>query len=42
MSLLFSCIVLLVIGFYAFREAFFILRKLWHRFVHFLLDDPTT
>lgn len=37
MSLLFSFIVLLIIGFYGFREVFFWIRKLWRRFVHFLL-----
>lgn len=31
----------LVINFYGFRELFYAISRLWRKFVHFLLDDPS-
>ena len=40
MYALIGIIFILVINFYAFREVFSLIRNLWRKFVHFLLDDP--
>ena len=34
-------IVLLVFALFCFKEAFILIRDLWRKFVHFLLDDPS-